>query len=241
MVVANRFGHGSRGSKPIFFNEETFSIPSPFDYDFGGSLTAIVSRRQEVLASISDQKIQVAYADLPIVKSRSFPVVRRPALYPLLAQDTLEPYTLKQFGLPSPTVFGAAAIDPGPQSDPWSAAAEAAQRALDVARERSLTIRLMVFPANYFGSSEPNGLAKLQAFAKDNGTDLVLGMAGAVPRSVMVTSGGEVYEYSRTHRLRSETIPDSKLGPHYWVVDRDYGRVALLHDVDLMVPETSLV
>ena len=31
MVVANRFGHGGKGSKPTFFSEDSFAIPSPFD------------------------------------------------------------------------------------------------------------------------------------------------------------------------------------------------------------------
>ena len=139
MIVANRFGHGTKGSKATYFNQDTFAIPSPFDYDFSGSQTAIVSNRQEVLAVVSDPKTAIAYADLPVRKSHLLPVVRRPSLYPLLAQDTLETYTLGQFGLPAPATFAVAAVDPGQQSDPWPAALSAVQNALDAAKGKGMS------------------------------------------------------------------------------------------------------
>jgi predicted amidohydrolase len=242
MIVANRFGHGGKGSKPVFFNEDTFAIPSPFAYDFSDSQTAIVSNRQQVLAAVSGQTVQIAYAELSIRKSRVLPVVRRPSLYPLLAQDTLEPYTVKQFGLPAPSTFAVAAVDPGQQSDPWSAALDAARKAIDAAKAKSMSLRLIVFPSNYFPGSNADGIAKLKSFAKENGADIVVEFPDTVPpQSLMIASNGETYTYSRTHRLRQENIPEEKLAPHYWIVDRDYARVALLQDVDLMVPETSLM
>jgi predicted amidohydrolase len=242
MIVANRFGHGGKGSKSAFFNEDTFAIPSPCAYDFSGSQTAIVSNRQEVLAAVSGDNAQIAYAELPIRKSRVLPVVRRPSLYPLLAQDTLESYTFKQFGLPVDSTFAVAAVDPGPQSDPWDGALEVARRTIDAATAKSMLLKLIVFPSNYFLASDSNGIAKLKAFAEGNGTDIVIQLPDTVPpQSLMLASNGSTYTYARTHRLRRENIPDGKLGAHYWIVDRDYARVALLQDVDLMAPETSLM
>lgn len=84
MIVANRFGHGGKGSKPTYFNQDSFAIPSPFAYDFNDTRTAIVSNKQEVLADVTDKNVQIAYADLPIRKSRVLPIVRRPSLYSLL-------------------------------------------------------------------------------------------------------------------------------------------------------------
>jgi len=242
MIVANRFGHGSRGSKAAYFNQDSFAIPSPFDYDFSGSQTAIVSNKQEVLAVVSDQKIEIAYADLPVRKSRLLPVVRRPSLYPLLAQDTLETYTLGQFGLPPPATFAVAAVDPGQQSDPWAAALSAAQGALDTAKGKGMSLRLIVLPSNYFQTPDPDGMERLKSFATAGNVDVVVEFgASTPPKTVMIASNGGTYEYSRTHRLRNEKIADEKLSSSYWIVDRDYARVALLQDVDLMVPETSLM
>lgn len=242
MIVANRFGHGSKGSKPTYFNQDSFSIPSPFEYDFSDSRTAIVSNKQEVLADISEPKIRIAYANLPIRKSRVLPVVRRPSLYSLLAQDTLEPYTFSKFGLPPATVLAAAAVDPGSQSDVWTAGLTAAQNALAEAKAKGSSLRLIVFPSNYFKAPDDAGVSSLKSFAQENNVDLVVQYAATVPpQSVMIASNGESYTYARTHRLRSERIPDDKLGSHFWMVDRDYGRVALLQDVDLMAPETSLM
>jgi hypothetical protein len=242
MVVANRFGHGTKGLKPTYFNQDSFVIPSPFAYDFSDSQTVIMSNKQEVLAAVSNQKIQIVYGELPIRKTRTLPVVRRPSLYSLLAQDTLEPYTLSQFDLPPPATFAVAGIDPGPQSDPWAATLSAAQNALAAAKSRGMILRLIVLPSNYFRAPDSNGMASLKSFAMANNVDVVVEFGANVPpQSVMIASNGETYTYSRTHRLHGERIPDDKLASNYWIVDRDYARVALLQDVDLMLPETSLI
>jgi hypothetical protein len=101
---------------------------------------------------------------------------------------------------------------------------------------------LIVFPSNYFKAPDDAGVSSFKSFAKENNVDVVIQYSATVPpQSVMIASNGESYTYARTHRLRSERIPDDKLASHFWVVDRDYGRVALLQDVDLMAPETSLM
>ena len=154
----------------------------------------------------------------------------------------MEPYTFNQFGLPPSAVFAAAAVDPGKQADPWAEALNAAKKALAVAKEKGMSLRLVVFPSNYFERPTPGGIAGLRTFATENNVDLVVQfVADDQPQSLMIASNGENYSYSRTHRLRQEKIRDDKLASHYWVVDRHYARVALLHDVDLMAPETSLI
>jgi len=241
MVVANRFGSGGKGSKLTYFNQNSFAIPSPFAYDFAGSHTIIVSNRQDVIADVSEARTQIAYGDLPVRAERSLPVIRRPSLYSLLAQDTLESYTFSQFGLPPASDFGVAGVDPGASTDPWKSALAAAQRALDAAKSQGLSLRLIVLPGNFFRNEDVAGMASLKAFTASNRVDIQAGFAGVPPRSILIASNGETYAYSRTHQLKTESIPEEKLGKEYWVVDRDYGRVAMLHDVDLMAPETSMV
>jgi hypothetical protein len=63
----------------------------------------------------------------------------------------------------------------------------------------------------------------------------------APPTSQLLTPSGQSHWYRRTHRGPDEPISPDALSDEYWVVDRDYARVALLHDRDLFAPETSLV
>jgi predicted amidohydrolase len=240
MVVANRFGTGSKGSKLTYFNQDSFAIPSPFAYDFGGSRTLIMSNTQDLLADISGQQVQIGYGDLPVRTTRTLPVVRRPSLYSLLAQDTLETYTFSQFGLPPPATFGVAGVDPGEASDRWMAALAAMQKAIATAKVQGMMLRLIVLPLNYFQNADPDGVKSLQEFSKSNSVDVFAAFGATVPQqSVLLASNGERYTYSRTHRLRTEKISDKQLSSKYWIVDRDYARVGLLQDVDLMLPETS--
>ncbi len=243
IIVANRFGTGSKGAKTTYFNQNSFAIPSPFAYDFNyGSRSVIMTDRQQILADVSGQSIQIGYGELPVRRARTLPVVRRPSLYSLIGQDTLEPYTFSQFGLPAPAVFAVAGVDPGPSADPWKAALTAVQNALTAARGKGYTLRLAVLPSNYFATPDPTGMAGLQDFANANKVDVLAAFSGFVPPlSILIASDGAMYRYSRTHRLRTEPIPDNKLSPYYWIVDRDYARVAILQDVDLMLPETSQV
>jgi hypothetical protein len=139
------------------------------------------------------------------------------------------------------TEYPRGTVDPGASADPWQTALGAVQRALDSAKSQSLSLRLIVLPGNFFRDQDAAGIALLKGFATANKVDILAGFAGTPPQSLLIASNGETYAYSRTHRLKAESIPEEKLGGKYWVVDRDYGRVAMLHDVDLMLPETSLV
>ena len=243
MVVANRWGTGGKGSKPTYFNQDSFTIPSPFPYSFTyDNRSVIMSYTGAVLSEFMGQQDNIGYGDLPIRTTRTLPVVRRPSLYSLIGQDTLEPYTFTQFGLPAPATFAVAGVDPGPSSTPWSAALTAVQNALNTATQQGYTLRLVTLPSNYFQTPDPTGMANLQAFATTNKVDVLAEFGGSTPPvSTLIASDGQLYSYSRTHRLRTEMIPDSSLSQYYWVVDRDYARVAILQDVDLMLPETSQV
>lgn len=244
IVVANRFGTGSKGDKPVAFSQETFTIPSPFPYNFNdGTRSVIMSNRGQVLCEASGQQVKICYGDLSVPARRTFPAVRRPSLYSLIGQDTLQPYTFSQLGLPKPAVFAAAAVRPAvSRGDPWRAALDAASKALAAARDGGLTLRLVVYPANYLPDLEPVGLAKLQDFSTRENVDLLLHFGTVVPPlSLLVVPGGVTYRYYRTHRGRDEHIPDAKLSNDFQVVDRDYARLALIQDIDMLAPETAVV
>jgi predicted amidohydrolase len=243
MIVANRFGVGQKGSKKDFFNQNTFAIPSPFPYDFSyDSRSIIMTPEGQVLAELHQPQVAIGYGELPVRAQRAFPVVRRPELYSLIGQDTLESYTFSQFGLPPAGSFAAAAVDPGSTPSPWEAALSAATSTLDAAKQAGYTLRLIVYPAHFFQAPDATGLQALQAFSTQANVDLLLHFGGVVPpESRLLTPSGQSYSYFRTHRARDEEIPDSKLSSHYWVVDRDYARLALLQDKDMFAPETSTV
>ena len=243
MVVANRFGSGSQGAKKDFFNQNSFTIPSPFPYDFSyDSRTIIATHAGRILAEIGDPQTAIGYGDVPVRMRRAFPVVRRPALYALLGQDTLETYTFTQFGLAPAGTFTAAAVDPGSAASPWDAAVTSAESALEAAKKANQVLRLIVYPANTFSVPDPAGMARLQSISKESNVDLLVHFGALLPpQSVLVTPSATTYTYLRTHRARDEQIPDSKLSDHYWVVDRDYGRLALMQDKDLFAPETGIV
>lgn len=241
LIVANRYGKEIQGTPRHVFNQNSFTIPSPFPYDFSfGSRSVIMESDGTVLADISQPANTIGYGQITVQGPREFPVVRRPSLYPLMGQDTLESYTFTQFHLPAPAIFAAAAVNPGTGS-PWPAALTAAQNALADASAKGYTLKLVVYPQSYFPSLDPAGLASLQSFSRQHGIDLVLGLAGVPPQSLMLTPEGATYTYRRTHRGRHEPIPPDQLSDDYLVVDRPYARVALLQDRDLFAPETSVV
>jgi predicted amidohydrolase len=243
VVVANRYGTEIAGSKTVVFDQNSFAIPSPFAYDFSyGSQSVIMTAGGQVLADITKPGNQIGYGDLPVVTTPNvFPAVRRPDLYSLMGQDTLESYTFTQFHLPPVATFAAAAVDPG-ASNPWGNAVTQAGVALQQAKQQGYTLRLVVLSAGRFASPDPTGMSNLMQFAQANNVDVLVtyGSSGA-PISQLLTSTGNSYSYTRTHRMRNEPIPPSALGNSLWVVDRDYARVAFLQDPDLMAPETSVV
>jgi hypothetical protein len=176
------------------------------------------------------------------VKSKAFPVKRRPKLYSLIAQDTLETYTFKQLGLPPATTFAAAAVDPGPSDDPWDATMTSIQNALTLAYSNGQRLRLIVLPGDYFRTPEPDGVRRIQKFSKANNIDVVIHFSDTMPpTSQLLASSGEIYTYRRTHKGRNELFSETLLANEFLIIDRDYARLAVLHDKDLFAPETSIV
>lgn len=242
MIVANRYGEEIAGAEPTSFTEDTFTIASPFAYNFNlGTRSMVVDDSGAVLAHLTAQEDAIGYADLPVQASRQFPVVRRPHMYTLLAQDTLESFTQQQFQLPAETTFATAAVDPGPSADPWSDALTAVQDADSEASTQGKDLRLAVLPADYFPTHDAAAFSSLQSFSQAEGVDILLGYAKTAsdpPRSVLIASDGNTYEYKRSHKLRGENLSPALLGDDYLVVDRDYARVALMQDTDMVAPET---
>jgi hypothetical protein len=80
-----------------------------------------------------------------------FPVIRRPSLYPLIAQDTLEPYTEKQLGQPKATQFASAALNPsGPKGRTVEGVASAITAAIQAQSPSAVPLRLVVLPQGLF-------------------------------------------------------------------------------------------
>lgn len=244
MVVANRFGKDAQGTNIDVFTQDTFTIGSPFPYDFGwDSRSVIMAADGRVLAEIDQDAVAIGYGELPIGEEQMFPVVRKPQMYSLIGQDTLESYTFTQFGMPVATKFVAAAVDPGPSRDPVGATLAALQQALDDAKTLESQLRLAVLPEAYFSLLTSGDLERLQNFATEHEVDVVVNIQeeGTPPITRFLTSDRKIYDYVGTHRLRNSPVKASDLSDNYWVIDRDYGRVALSQGIDMLVPETALV
>ncbi len=243
MIVANRYGTGLQGKKLDFFNQNSFTIASPFPYNFEyNSRSVIMTAGGQVLAEIDADETKIGYGELQIGETQTFPVVRKPGMYSLIGQDTLESYTFSQLGLPPPTTVTVAGVDPGPSATPWAAALSALQSALDMAKGQGQTLRLTVLPEGYFDTLDAVGFGNIQSFANANAVDVLVNVSGGpAPVSTLAAFNGETYTYTRTHRRRNSPISPANLSSDYWVVDRDYARVALMQGVDMLLPETTLV
>jgi predicted amidohydrolase len=248
VVVANRYGKEGKGAKPESFSQETFAIPSPFDYDFSfGSRSAIVTSDGHVFSDISDAKDVIGYAVLPSKPERVFPVVRRPELYALAGNDTLEPYTFTQMQLPAPSEFAVAAVDPGASHRDVASTVQAIKAAVASARAKALKLRLAVLPEGLFDTLDDAVVDELLKVTDQEGLDVVVSFRrdsplGTTPVSLLLAakpgSHGSVYRYYRAHRLRNEAV---RATGDFIVVDRDYARIAILQGEDLVAAETSVV
>lgn len=244
MVVANRYGSGLQGENIDVFHQDTFTIGSPFAYDFSfGSRSVIMTSGGRVLAEIDEDQDIIGYGELPIGEPQVFPVVRRPELYGLIGQDTLEAYTFTQLGLPGPRELIVAALDPDTSEGTIAAAIKALENAVDAANFLEGNLRLAVFPEGYFETISSSEAQIVHSFAQSRNVDILVSEAtsGRVPVSTLFASNGEKYQYTRTHRARNSSIPQTSLAGEFWVVDRDYGRVALMQGTDMLPPETTMV
>lgn len=248
LVVANRYGAEGKGSKPENFSQETFAIPSPFPYDFSfGSRSAIVTSDGQVLSELADAKDVIGYGQLPKKTEQVFPVVRRPELYPLIGNDTLEPFTSKQMGLPKSGEFAAAAVDPGAGRRTVPETLAAIEAAVTAAQNKQWTLRLVVLPAGLFETADDSLVQELAKIVDARGIDLVVpfrreAVAQSTPVSLLIAArpagAHDIYRYYRTHRMRNEA---ASVTDRFFIIDRDYGRVAVLHGEDLVAPETSVL
>ncbi|MBX5166775.1 MULTISPECIES: nitrilase-related carbon-nitrogen hydrolase [unclassified Rhizobium] len=246
VIVANRYGKETKGTEVDAFTEDSFTIPSPMVYDFSyDSLSGIVQDDGTPLAAWSDPADGVVYGDLAIRPAGTFPAVRRPDLYTILNQDTLEDYTFRQLGLPKPMVTGLAAADLGAGVHDPADVAKALDKASAKARSENIPLGLFVLPYGVFLKDDPVTLNELSLIVQNSGVDVVVsfreGGPEAQPTSILfATDSGKVtpYRYVRTHRLPNEHL---KPGEHFLIVDRPYGRLSLLQGPDLLAPETSMV
>ncbi|HEV2898641.1 MAG TPA: nitrilase-related carbon-nitrogen hydrolase [Pseudaminobacter sp.] len=246
LIVSNRYGKERQGNEADVFSEDTFAIPSPWPYDFSfGSLSAVVEHDGSVVSHWTDSSDGVVLGEISPSEERVFPILRRPELYSTLNQDTLESYTFSKLGLPEPMVGLLGAMDLGGQADEISELVSAADDAVAKAASEQRKLNLLVLAPGSYASDDEAFLKSVDALAERTRVDLVIPFEGTSadprPTSMMFTvEGGSVnrHRYVRTHRLRNENIG---LGDDFLIVDRPYGRVAILHGADLLAPETTMV
>ncbi|RUU02210.1 carbon-nitrogen hydrolase family protein [Mesorhizobium sp. USDA-HM6] len=246
LIVANRYGKETQGVPVDSFDEDTFTIASPFPYDFSyGSLSAIIEHDGREISQWIDASDEVVLGEVDPPRRHVFPAVRRPDLYALLNQDTLESYTFAQMGLPAAASGVLAAVDLGKGTHTVSDVGAAVQRAISKAAADGETVSLVVLPIGTFATDEQVVLNQLQVIAKRTGVDLVVPFdeAGTLrqPTSILfAVDAGEVvlHRYVRTHLLPKERF---KPGNDFLIVDRRYGRLAILQGPDLLAPETTMV
>jgi predicted amidohydrolase len=252
IVMANRHGTEEAGKPLDVFTQETFRIISPFPYkfDYESNRSIIITGSGQILANINSQQDQIAYGQIPVRPTKRYPVERRPQLYSLLGQDTLESYTFTQLGLPKAGTVTVAAVDP--EADLGSVSmtnAFAAIRRLAVdAKERANAqgheLRLIVFPANSLTVNETGfDTEPLKGLASELKVDLVIGVKETsggkhYASSFLFTKEGSVIKYQRVHRAAGERLDT---GDSFVVVSRDYARIALLQGADIFAPESSRV
>jgi predicted amidohydrolase len=252
IVMANRHGTEEAGRTLDVFTQETFRIISPFPYkfDYESNRSIIITAGGQILANVNSQRDQIAYGELPVRPVRRYPVERRPQLYSLLGQDTLEPYTFTQLGLPRAGAVTVASIDPGADlgrasmTEAVNAFRRLATQAKEQAGAQGQVLRLIVLPANSFAVNETTFDAEpLKTLASELGLDLVVGVTETsggktYASSLLFTKERQLIKYRRVHRLPGERLD---LGDAFVVADRDYARIALLQGADIFAPETSRV
>lgn len=243
VIVANRYGEETQGVPRDVFNQNTFSIASLWPYNFNyDTHSVIINNNSEVLVDVTEYNNVIGYGEIPLLDENHFPVYRRPDLYSLMAQDTLQSYNLRNMGLPPASIFAAAAVDPQNNTGSWDEALASMANAVSTAMSGGYNLKLIVLPAEYFRQKDELGIARVKNFCINNSVDAVLHFGAETPPvSMFVTSSGETYEYKRTHRSPGENIAEVSLSNEFFVIDREYARLALLQDKDLFAPETGIV
>lgn len=246
IILSNRFGNEKEEylnlENPEFFNEETFTLVPPFYYDFQGSQSCVVDSKGEIRVLLENPWNEIGYCHLSLENENTKKILRRPELYAFLQHNTLDSYSLKCMNLPPPNRFLFAA---------FHLKSNTPEKVLFHIREvfekiRKYDLNLVVFPANVSKISSEDVkelLSSLKSLAHEFNLDFVMGMTitdgdRSSPVSYMITKDQKFFCYKRLHKLPDETI---ETGDHFFVIDREYGRVAMLQDKDLFVPETTKV
>ena len=243
VILSNRYGNEREGyliSESLeSFNEETLTLTPPFFYDFQDGKSLVINSNGEIKVILENANDSIGYCDLPLDINKN-KVIRRPELYGLMAQDTLEPYSIKCMRLPDSQVILVAAANLQSKNlkellvDIKSSLQKLSKRYFFFANG----LKLVVFPANMLtvSSIEIKEIDKsLRHLAGEYGVDFVIGFQEidgdySFSTSYLFTNEKKSFCYKKLHKLISETI---EIGTHFTVVNRDYGRIAIVQDKDL--------
>lgn len=115
IILANRYGNEREqylsAQFPEHFDEETLTLLPPFFYDFQNGKSLIIDREGTVRLILEEPFDSIGYCDLSLQRMPNRKkVIKRPELYALLGQNTLDPYSIKCMNLPSPGMVLTAAI-----------------------------------------------------------------------------------------------------------------------------------
>eukprot|EP00727_Mastigamoeba_balamuthi_P002752 m51a1_g12474 hypothetical protein (552) ;mRNA; r:1032-3110 len=253
VVVANRYGstlNATQFSESI--DQETLVLRSTQygpSISFAGAKSFIVGRNGTVLATSQSDADAVVSATLDFeVGVHSLPAVRRPELYALIAQGTTtyaDGSAIDYSGLPPCANFTAMAFRPPAQQQCGQLSDEVDSALNDsiIATPGGEPLRLVVLPAGIYPSTctqneSDRALEEVGRLAVELGVDIAVTIGDTTE---LRTNSGTSFAYTRTHRRPTENASSVALGDRLVAVNRPYARVALLHDVDFMVPEVLQV
>jgi predicted amidohydrolase len=240
IALADRYGQEEKGASRSPFSQETFTIPLPFAYDFNyGPESAIVTGDGNIAAHSSGAKDAIVFAEISL-GHRQLPLKRHPEAYSILGQDTLEDYTFKNLGLPkqASVVVGAGKLD-----STVSAFANAVESEVKRLKAQKSGLQLAVLPARSSSTQRLGELAgEIVKVAQAEQVDIVVGVTEQVgdkryATSVFAGSDGKTGFYREIH----DRIEGEATGEDFFVIDRSYGRLALLGGDDLLAPESTRV
>lgn len=247
ILIANRYGEGKQGEPLDIFTQDTMTIPMPFPYNFNyDSKSLIVNSKGCILSEHAEQKDGIVYATIsPGRGAIKLPVVRRPELYSILAQNTLHPYVFKNLGLPPAAKFSALVLSPC-DNDLANFEKNMASH-IEVFLKVNSNLKLVVFPANMWEQNSSNESRIMEMFSRLSSKfqiDIVWGVREKketmhYSTSFMRTYDGKSIKYRRIHLTHEDS--NITAGDNFMVVNRPYARIALLQGKDLLATESSRV
>lgn len=247
ILLANRYGKEDYYYHPTlnstFITESNLCIYPPFFYDFSGSESCIIDPTGMVKAKTSNACDTIVYTDIiepkPLVKK----IQRRPDLYNLIYQNTTNSYAKKCMMLPEPKFSHVAVNFINEKS--IEEALRMLKKSLSKLKPKNLS--LYVLQGSFLTVSHENEnflLEKLEEIAHSYNVDIVLGIKlqnkekKTVEKKYLITNTKNSYSYTPVHKYCDE---NKETGSHFTVFDRPYGRISILSETDIKVPETILV